>query len=226
MATNEIRPGVPCDALPEVVARLHAADRAAPLRLDLPGSVLASGETTVLALIPAAVLSLPEGRAGPGSAALLSFAVVPFDLDRMAASDAAPGGAVPDGFAIGVDGGELTAGAVMDAALAGRLDIGAPACVTLTMQFSMPGQSRPLRSPPLRGLMTAVRYSDPLPGGSSRDDLPFLFDCHSHWYAQRRTDRPTRYWTVCHGPCAAGACHCTVEGRSGRACIGWRFCWC
>jgi len=211
----------------EPVAFFEEVKADAPLQLVIHGGVRPHAGRVVTEVVAAAMVSVARGKKGPDGTVLLRFAADPCDL---AAADAdfpakALRGDAVGGFALQVDAERLACGDLLDLAARGSAGATSPLAVTLRQVVALDGRRKDWVSAPIRGF--AAMSSDPFPGGEPSDALPFLFDCHSHWYSQRRSGRPTRYWTVCHGPCPTTTCHCaTVGGRRFGACEGWTLCWC
>lgn len=216
-----------CAGVLEPVTWVELRKPGAALSLAIGGAVHRHAGRTVTEVVAAAMVAVTRGKKGPDGAVLLRLAADPCDL--AAADEGFPDKVLRDdavtGFALKVDAGRLKCGDLLDLAAGGHAGPGSPLAVTLQQVVSFGDGRRAWESPPIRGF--AAVSEDPFPGSEPDDGLPFLFDCHSHWYSQRRTGRPTRYWTVCHGPCQGSTCHCAnVGGRRFGACAGWTFCWC
>lgn len=217
----------PCADVLEPLTWLEAGRSDTSLRIVIPGTVYRHAGRIVSEIVAAAMVSIGGGKSGPGGTVLLRFAADPRDL---AIADADfPEKAMRDdaitGTSLKVEA-EMTGGdELLDLAERDAAGPSSPLSVTLRQLVSFDRSRKDWASAPIRGY--AALTSDPFPGNEPDDALPFLFDCHSHWYSQRRIGKATRYWTVCHGPCAASTCHCADgAGRSARRCAGWTFCWC
>lgn len=217
----------PCAEVLEPVSWIETARSDTSLRLVVPGAVFRHAGRVVSEVIAAALVSIGGGKSGPGGTVLLRFGADPLDLARADADF--PERAMRDdaitGFELKVEADGLGADELLDLAERDAAGPTSPLAVTLRQVVSFGKSRKDWVSAPIRGF--AALTSDPFPGNEPDDALPFLFDCHSHWYSQRRTGRPTRYWTVCHGPCATSTCHCAGGGgRRYARCAGWKFCWC
>lgn len=220
---------VPLSDLLEPVPCIEAVKAGERLKLVVPGVTGWHAGRLVTEVVAAAHVAVTGGRKGHAGTVLLRLAADPCDL---AASDAefpaeALSGQAIGGFALKVESARVDGGDLLELAASGRADASSPLAVTLQQVVVLEGRRKPWQSAPISGLAALSLASDPYPGGEPDDALPFLFDCHSHWYSQRRTGRPTRYWTVCHGPCPATSCHCASSGSTRyRACAGWKLCAC
>jgi hypothetical protein len=214
----------PCAEVLEPVTWLEMRNSDRSLRLVVPGAVFFHAGRVVSEVVAAAMVSIGGGKAGPGGTVLLRFAADPCDLAK---SDADfPEKALRDdavtAFSLEVEADTLGGAELLELAEHDAAGPTSPLAVTLRQRVSFDRSRKNWTSAPLRGI--AALTADPFPGNTPDDALPFLFDCHSHWYSQRRTGKPTRYWTVCHGDCTGSTCHCA--GRASRRCAGWKFCWC
>jgi len=216
--------GAPSDGGPEFALQIW------PKRLDdlfgvrLPGVVYQVGQQRLLAILPVVAVATTAGDR-------TRVAMVTFAETNPTATDAALETFLPvlkkhrpAQFHIQVEGQGFTYRDLLESHQTGRLTRESPGTVALRVRLSIENRKSPLVSAPFPGVgVVTSSPSDPGPGGNSGEtEGRHFWDCHSHWYTMAWPFPFGRY-TLCHGPCAVGTCHCNAQGG---ACPGWCTCTC